>query len=60
MVRHWVLVPAFAGSNPAGSAKTKIESLLSDFCFARAGFRIHILPAQLFDFTPEYGVFFTR
>ena len=28
-VRHWVLVPAFAGSNPAGPAKMPTRELVS-------------------------------
>ena len=30
-VRHWVLVPAFAGSNPAGPAKHKKKTFRSYF-----------------------------
>ena len=33
VVRHWVLVPAFAGSNPAGPAK-KIPELCSGIFLA--------------------------
>ena len=31
-VRHWVLVPAFAGSNPAGPATHKKKAFRSYFC----------------------------
>ena len=28
-VRHWILIPAFVGSNPTSPAKTKINGILA-------------------------------